>query len=614
MVVHRLLSVILGISAFGGTVLAQVESTGFEAEDGWVAGYSICGPEFAATCSYPVTNACVPDDHVASQNCCEGDPNEQTGWYMAGDSGQCNEPHIDTANPFTGLQHLRFQRDPAGGNQGATAMTPRLPAQAPQHTVVSFEKAGAAFRFEVYAEDDPFGLLAARVYLGYESVTVVDFCEPGYYAPAFFHLDGAYHNFTIDFDPVANTIRHCYAGNTILVTKFRPNRPRTVQGASFQTYFGFVDVDDFSIARGTSAPVTCREFPTECQTPCGPRPCVLLKAVAVNGESIAPTTDVYVRPGDVIETELFFSGWGGNMPEVRGFEVQLGLLEGATSGVNGTVLPLGWDAPVTPVFCTNNANCPSAYPICMETYLGGFCVGPSHDPGQGVYIDINRADFILSGQRSIVGTSTLILGGIKYWGFFEDIVGMLDQGVPRYAGTLLLDVSEDACGTFSLQFYSPDDTPTVVTTFLFDTSIPPEVFNPWLSSLQVHVCEDDGLFCNGLQSCDSESCVITPPPDCNDGNECTDDYCDEDADACGHVVVCGACCDPWIGDCQDYVDEADCTCPNCVWTGGAQCADVECKAEFVVIPAVSEWGLVVLTLLLLTGGKVLFRRLSANPI
>jgi hypothetical protein len=34
--------------------------------------------------------------------------------------------------------------------------------------------------------------------------------------------------------------------------------------------------------------------------------------------------------------------------------------------------------------------------------------------------------------------------------------------------------------------------------------------------------------------------------------------------------------------------------------------DIEREAEFVVIPTVSQWGLVVLTLLLLTGAKIRF--------
>lgn len=49
-------------------------------------------------------------------------------------------------------------------------------------------------------------------------------------------------------------------------------------------------------------------------------------------------------------------------------------------------------------------------------------------------------------------------------------------------------------------------------------------------------------------------------------------------------------------------------------TGGADCADVECEAQFVAIPAVSEWGLVILTLTLLVAAKIRFRRGTESVI
>ena len=47
-------------------------------------------------------------------------------------------------------------------------------------------------------------------------------------------------------------------------------------------------------------------------------------------------------------------------------------------------------------------------------------------------------------------------------------------------------------------------------------------------------------------------------------------------------------------------------------TKGTTCADVVCHVD-VFIPTVSEWGLVVLTLLLLVGGKLAFRTRHATP-
>ncbi|MCA9608063.1 MAG: hypothetical protein KC619_20785, partial [Myxococcales bacterium] len=68
---------------------------------------------------------------------------------------------------------------------------------------------------------------------------------------------------------------------------------------------------------------------------------------------------------------------------------------------------------------------------------------------------------------------------------------------------------------------------------------------------------DDGVFCNGLETCDpaTSSCVPGLPPDCDDGDECTRDSCNIRADTCRHVVDprdedgdgVGAC----EGDCDD---------------------------------------------------------------
>jgi hypothetical protein len=131
-------------------------------------------------------------------------------------------------------------------------------------------------------------------------------------------------------------------------------------------------------------------------------------------------------------------------------------------------------------------------------------------------------------------------------------------------------------------------------------------------ALVVHLCEDDGLFCNGVESCDGTGRCVAEPPDCDDGVYCTADACNEETRSCDHVAVCGACCDAWLGECHDAVSQADCNCPSCAWTGGRDCADVECKGESVAIPTISQWGLVVLTLLLLTGAKIGFGRRSPS--
>jgi len=68
----------------------------------------------------------------------------------------------------------------------------------------------------------------------------------------------------------------------------------------------------------------------------------------------------------------------------------------------------------------------------------------------------------------------------------------------------------------------------------------------------------------------------------------------------------GACCDgDPFGGCV-ALPESLCTCAKCVFHKDLLCEEVECVR--IPIPTISQWGLVVLTLLLLTGAKVYFGR------
>lgn len=74
--------------------------------------------------------------------------------------------------------------------------------------------------------------------------------------------------------------------------------------------------------------------------------------------------------------------------------------------------------------------------------------------------------------------------------------------------------------------------------------------------------------------------------------------------SCGVGIPRGACCDLSDEDrpCREGVLAKDCPEPLS-WTEGASCSDIGC----VAIPTVSAWGLVVMTLLVLTAGTVVLR-------
>ncbi|NIQ20722.1 MAG: hypothetical protein GTN95_11265, partial [Gammaproteobacteria bacterium] len=53
---------------------------------------------------------------------------------------------------------------------------------------------------------------------------------------------------------------------------------------------------------------------------------------------------------------------------------------------------------------------------------------------------------------------------------------------------------------------------------------------------------DDGLFCNGAETCDAAlDCQAGTPVDCDDGVGCTADACDEAADACVNTAQHAVC-------------------------------------------------------------------------
>ncbi len=83
-------------------------------------------------------------------------------------------------------------------------------------------------------------------------------------------------------------------------------------------------------------------------------------------------------------------------------------------------------------------------------------------------------------------------------------------------------------------------------------------------------------------------------------------------------LALGACCNSQagplaeVGRCENLVQFLDCQCPTCTWFQDESCDDIIedglCEADFVAIPTVSAWGLVIATLLLLIGSKIVWHR------
>ena len=98
---------------------------------------------------------------------------------------------------------------------------------------------------------------------------------------------------------------------------------------------------------------------------------------------------------------------------------------------------------------------------------------------------------------------------------------------------------------------------------------------------------DNALFCDGVETCHSTmGCQTGAPVDCADGAACTDDSCNEGTDSCDHVANDANCdnglfcdgvetCDP-VRDCQAGTDP----CPGGACDEDADaCVTAECQSD-----------------------------------
>jgi len=89
---------------------------------------------------------------------------------------------------------------------------------------------------------------------------------------------------------------------------------------------------------------------------------------------------------------------------------------------------------------------------------------------------------------------------------------------------------------------------------------------------------DDGVFCNGAESCDVRfDCQDGAPPVCEDGVGCTVDWCDADLDACVHDADDVLCDDGLFCNGEETCDAAR----DCQAGSPPDCSDgVDCTVDF----------------------------------
>ncbi len=309
---------------------------------------------------------------------------------------------------------------------------------------------------------------------------------------------------------------------------------------------------------------------------------IALVPVDAGTDHVIDGQEITVFTGDTTVTlELRVSGWDPDLdgaPVLRSYQAQLDS-SGFTSGDSGTVA-----IPLTP--CTSGADC-GADSICLWP---GFC-----KPVESVYVDVWHPDYVFYGLPTIA-----VVGGIMpdiTLTSLATIGGLPDPGKAKYAGTVVLDVSSDARGTFTVGFL-PGDGPSG--TIMVDTAgqyIEPLTLSPARITVSIDcnrngipdeqdIAEETSNDCNGNgrpDECEpdcnenqvADSCDISGDTsvDCNDSgvpDECESD-CNENgiadecdvvegtSDDCNENDVPDECETGWDEDCNrnDFPDLCD---------------------------------------------------------
>lgn len=332
---------------------------------------------------------------------------------------------------------------------------------------------------------------------------------------------------------------------------------------------------------------------------------ITLKPVSASGvHTINGNEIILYGPGQRVTLEVGTDHWGPS--PLKTYQVQIDCTSYSTgkSGVLGPVVQ-----PCPTANSAGNAFCQNTFgdvglgaSRCVDLDLGSG-VALQCEPG---WLNRSRTDWVFFGHDVAVASVDLSDCNTRMGAALNPDSPVIYTGIEKYCGTILLQIPSDAAGEFTINFK-----PGGGITFLADENnneIGPLVLLP-------------------------ATIIIAPPPAygaCCDhtrrGGECTDNVAESICLATGEQMeffpdqtcaatesagLCeeqaGACCVERI--CTDNVAKS--ACASETWLMGVPCDDPEiaelCAEQPVSpIPVISEWGLMILALLLLVGGKVYF--------
>jgi hypothetical protein len=172
-----------------------------------------------------------------------------------------------------------------------------------------------------------------------------------------------------------------------------------------------------------------------------------------------------------------------------------------------------------------------------------------------------------------------------------------DPHQPVYFGTAAIHVPAAASGTYTIGLIDQE-------TFATDHEA---VFIPVAAKLPARIVIESGACCRllgpyAIECADSVTSIECSCPDCvwTENTPCAELNC---------LPRIGACCDhSAVSTCRETTAD-ECRCEKCSWTADAACDQAPCESKFTAIPTTSDWGLVILAIVLAVAGKIAFGRL-----
>jgi hypothetical protein len=551
----------------------NILSTGFEAPD-WQNNHSVCGDQFAfgVTCFFPVSNVCLFKNPIANQNCCPadehnpaaGDPNPQTGWSMSPSGRHCRTPIVYDHHPFAGTQHLAFTYDALGGvpagcsGAGSACRSRAITAQVRQPDIsravwdmeISWDATLGSSMVQVIGMDTSVGsvnLTGYNYWYYLGYLLIYDFQNSG------FVFGGYWSNYLGQYAHYQADYNPCndtitYSyGGQVVHSETFGFHPPYGNDGGLAGPNG--DTRDGSVADTTF--YTTDHFPGSTTD------------IDNHYVTFTPCSDACCDGGtgtcadgvDQVDCSGPSSHWYPNV----------------------LCAQLGTDAKYPPACDRDTGACCDHSPLAGGPGPEGSCtdgVLPENCTGDQETWTKNAA------CAAVAGTCGFSIGDCAAAGFCSNPLPSI--GAPCAADADCNAPGFCSAGKVGDYCASNADCNVPAATCLEDTGS--------CCDTLAGSCTDGVLFadCSGAQRIWTKN------------GECATVACD---------AVLGACCDADpFGSCTDTTS-AGCTCDKCTWSKLQSCSTVECTHNS--IPTVSEWGLVVLTLLLLTGAKVFFGRREA---